>query len=355
MISSEDKRAVLELIDEAVCNGSRLIPACEAADIAVSTYRRWKNRENLTDQRQFAKKICPFELTDEEQQKIIDVCCEDEYKDETPYTIFVKLLEAGIYIASIRSFYRVLGRHGLTKHRSCKHPGVKHSRPPQKVATAPNQVWTWDITWLPTYVKGLFFYLYTIIDIWDKSIVGWAIHEAESDEYAAQLFSSTLYENRLPSVHIHSDNGNPMKGISLLTLLNRLDLVNSYSRPRVSNDNPFIESFFGTLKNHRKYPGKFNSISEAREWAGNFISYYHNHHRHSGINYFTPHQMRSGEYIKLTQIRNDTLTKALAEKPDRWRGRTPKLWNPKHIVILNPENKQQQMEIYAKQKMLQLA
>ena len=332
-----------------------MIPACNATQISVSTYRRWKSREDLNDHRKDSVKSCPSKLSENEDLQIIDTCCNDEHKDETPYTIFVKLLESGIYLASIRTIYRVLNKHGLTKHRSRKRPATRHSKPPQKTATGSNQVWTWDITWLPTAVKGLFFYLYTIIDIWDKSIVGWAVHEAESDEYATELFVSALYENNLPEVHIHSDNGNSMKGISLMTLFDRLDLVNSYSRPRVSNDNPFIESFFGILKKHRKYPGRFKNIAEAREWAGNFISYYHNQHRHSGINYFTPHQMRTGEYRNLTQIRNETLINAFLENPGRWRGKLPKFWKKEHVVILNPENRQHQMEVCAKQKMVQLA
>lgn len=355
MISPEDKRAVLNLIDDAVDSGARLVPACEAAEVSVTTYRRWKARTDLADQRQYAERICSFQLTDEEEQEIIDTCCCDEYKDETPYTIFVKLLEKGTYLASIRTFYRVLNKSGLLKHRSNKRPGHKHIKPPQQTATAPNQVWTWDITWLPTSVNGHFVYLYTIIDIWDKNIVGWEVHDVESDQYAAELFSRALYENGYPAVHIHSDNGNPMKGISLMALLDKLDLVNSYSRPRVSDDNPFIESFFGTLKKHRKYPGRFKGLANAREWAADFIHFYHHHHRHSGINYFTPAQMRSGEYLELTEVRNKTLLNAAQKHPKRWRGRSPKQWKTEHIVILNPANRTKDMESASFQKIVQLA
>ena len=149
-------------------------------------------------------------------------------------------------------------------------------------------------------------------------------------------YSKGLSPNRVsPNVHIHSDNGNPMKGISLLALLYELGCKNSFSRPRVSNDNPYIESFFGTMKTSFKYPGRFKSIEHAREWVAAFVDWYHTQHRHSGIQYFTPQQMRSGEYKKLVSRRNETMLKAVSKNPCRW-SKSIKQWKKDHTVYLNP-------------------
>jgi len=227
--------------------GARLKKCCEVVEISVRTYQRWA-AGRITDKRKGAPKMIPRKLSDLEKQEIIDLCCSDEFKDSNPYEIVITLLEKEKYIASIRSFYRVLKAAKLLHHRSNKRPRSKISTPPEKVATGSNQVWTWDITWLPSVVKGIFYYSYKIIDIWDKNIVGWEIHYTENVEHARSLFQRTLAEQGYPPVHIHSDNGNPMKGVSLLALFDDLGCKNSFSRPRVSNDNPFIESFFGTMK-----------------------------------------------------------------------------------------------------------
>ena len=287
------------------------------------------------DRRKGAVKNIPKKLNEEEKKEIVKISCSEEFKDSNPYEIFITLLERNKYIASISSFYRVLKAAGLIRHRSNKRARAKQSTPPEKTATGSNQVWTWDITWLPSLVKGQFYYSYKIIDIWDKNIVGWAIHETESEEHARNLFQKTLAEQGFPNVHIHSDNGNPMKGMSLLALLYDLGCKNSFSRPRVSNDNPFIESFFGTMKCSFKYPGRFKSIEHAREWVALFIDWYHTKHRHSGIQHFTPWQMRSGNYKKLVSKRNETMLNAFAKNPCRW-SRTIKQWRLKHTVFLNP-------------------
>ena len=164
------------LIQEAQESGARLIKACEALEISISTFERWR-KGNLWDKRKGAIKEVPRKLTEVERQEIIDISCSREYKDLNPYRIHAALLDKGIYIASESSFYRVLRSEGLVRHRGNSRPGTSHSKPPELIATGPNQVWTWDITWLYSHVKGIFFYAYTIIDIWDRSIVSWAIHD----------------------------------------------------------------------------------------------------------------------------------------------------------------------------------
>jgi transposase InsO family protein len=334
LIMVKDREHAVTIIQEAITNGARLKRACDTVEISIRTYQRWKAGE-LKDKRKGAQKRIPRKLTTEEEAKIIRLCCSPEFKDFNPYDIFIILLETGTYIASIRTIYRVLKKANLLHHRSNKKPGTRKSAPKEAVATGPNQVWCWDITWLPTRVKGIFLYSYMIIDIWDKSIVGWSIHEEENEAHAKDLFDQVLAEQGYPDVHIHSDNGNPMKGLSLLALFYFLKISNTYSRPRVSNDNPFIESFFGTMKCSVKYPGRFDTIDEAREWMARFVAYYNTEHRHSGIAYFTPKQMRTGSYKTIVDIRNKTMQEAYRKNPARW-SRNAKQWDKDFTVYLNP-------------------
>jgi len=321
------------LIIEAQNSGARLFKACEVLEISVSTFRRW-SAGNLVDCRKGASKQVPGKLSLEEEQSIINICCSNEYKDDNPYKIHASLLDKGTYIASISSFYRVLRKKGLMTHRGNTKPAQCHSKPPEKIATGPNQVWCWDITWCSSDVRGLFYYAYVIIDIWDRSIVKWAIHDREDDALSEELFKHALRDNNYPDVWVHSDNGNPMKGITLLALFYHLGICNSYSRPRVSNDNPFIESWFKTLKYNVSYPGKFSSIENAREWFAGFVNSYNTDHSHSGVHFITPQQVRNGHYESIVAKRNKVMKKAKNKNPLRW-SRHVKQLPVKHTVKLN--------------------
>jgi transposase InsO family protein len=275
-------------------------------------------------------------LTEEERKRIIDVCCSDEFKDKNPYEIVVILLERGIYIASVRTFYRVLKEEGKLHHRSNRRPPQRSSRPPERKATGPDQVYTWDITYLPTVVKGLFFYAYIIMDIWSREIVGWAVHTSESEEHARELFESIKRRRKLTGVYLHSDNGNPMKASTFTVWLITLGMILSFNRPLVKNDNPYSESLFGTMKRVPGFPRAYETIDAAREWLALFTYWYNNEHRHSGIGYVTPMQRRTGESAKLFKKRNQTLEKAWKEKPQRFPKSGPRFWVEQKIVYLNP-------------------
>lgn len=333
----EDSRVMaVTLIKEAHDSGARLWKACDVLDISVSTFRRW-SAGHLKDNRKDSLKSIPRKLTLEEEQSIVNVCCSKEYKDDNPYKIHASLLDKGTYIASIRSFYRVLKKKGLMSNRGNTRPGQSHSKPPEKIATGSNQVWCWDITWLNSDVRGLYYYAYVIIDIWDRSIVKWAIHDREDDALSKELFQHALRDNSDPDVWIHSDNGNPMKGMTLLALFYTLGICNSYSRPRVSNDNPFIESWFKTLKYDVSYPGKFSSIANAREWFAGFVASYNTRHSHSGVNFITPQKVRSGEYESIVANRNKVMLEAKSKNPQRWSSDVKQL-PEQHVVTLNPVN-----------------
>lgn len=333
LIPKEMRELAVELILEANRNGARIWKACEVLEISVSTFERYRSGK-INDNRKGASKKVPRKLTEEEQNKIVTICCSEEYKDSNPYEIHANLLDKSIYVASISSFYRVLRKNELINHRGKTKPGQRHNKPPQRKATGPNQVWCWDITWITTNIRGLFFFAYVIIDIWDRSIVKWNIHDREDDALAKELFQSALRDNNYPDVFIHSDNGNPMKGVSLMALFYELGICNSYSRPRVSNDNPFIESWFKTLKYNVSYPDKFSSLQDARIWFSNFVDFYNTAHSHSGINFITPQELRQGKYKAISDNRNNTMLEARKKNPLRWSNNTKQL-PVEHVVYLN--------------------
>lgn len=315
-------------------HGARLGPVCKAVGIHPRTYARWK--EQVVDRRKGSAKRNRRALTEEERQQIIEVCTSDRFKDSTPGEIVAILAEEGSYIASERSFYRVLKDAGLLHHRSNSRPARRLHQPPELKATGPDQVYSWDITWLPSQVNGLFWYCYAVIDVWSREIVGWAIHDSEAECHGRELFESIKRRRKLEGVWLHADNGNPMRGATFSVWLASLGMFLSHSRPLVKNDNPYIESFFRTLKYHAAYPGRFATIDQARSWMGDFIDWYNRVHRHSGLGYISPEQRRLGEDIRLFARRNETLWKAYERHPERFPKRGPKTWKSQRVVYLNP-------------------
>lgn len=247
------------------------------------------------------------------------------------------LLNEGIYLASVSTFYRVLKAENLVHHRSNTKPRNGCGKPPEHLATGSDQVYCWDITWLPRTIKGLFFYAYVVIDIFDKTIVGWAVHDEEHDRHAKDLFQRTLQSKTVKLRALHADNSNPMKGITLMALLRELNVEVSHNRPRVSNDNPFIESLFKTLKYRVNYPLRFRDQVHAREWMAGFVNWYNTEHLHSSIGHVTPQQLRTGEAELIFGRRNAVMQQARAAYPERWGSRPAKLWESPKAIVLNPE------------------
>ena len=334
MISLEEKRRALVLVQEATASGSRKEKACETIGVSIKSLQRWFQACTL-DGRKGAEKRVPRKLTEEERQQVKATACEQKYKDLTPYEIVALLAENGSYIASERSFYRILKADGLLHHRGNTKPANRKSEPDELVATGPNQIWSWDITWLKTEVRGLFYYAYVIKDIWTKDIVGWEIHDCEDDALSSAMFKRLKLKHNMKGICLRSDNGNPMRGATMLMTLYNLGVIPSYSRPRVSNDNPFIESLFKTLKYTAGYPGQFKDIEHARTWMANFVNWYNTEHRHSAIGYVTPQQRRSGAYKEIFEKRNDALTAARKRNPERW-GKKLRVWGCDDKVYLNP-------------------
>lgn len=341
MISVPDRQLAISLIQEAVEAGARERLACEEIGLTQRTLQRWRSHGVREDGRPYAKRPSPVnKLSDSEQQQIVETINQPEFKSLPPSQIVPKLADQGTYLASESTFYRVMHKHKQQHHRGrstspTTKPLTSHR------ATGPNQVWMWDITWLAGPVKGLFFYLYLILDLYSRKIVGWEIWEEESAEYASQLIRRTVLREqcviRKNPLILHSDNGSPMKGSTLLETLYSLGITPSRSRPRVSNDNPYAESIFRTCKYRPEYPAKgFSNREEAREWVLRFVRWYNTEHQHSGLNFLTPNQRHQGLAEQIFEQRQEVYEIAKAKHPNRWSGNT-RNWSLDKEVWLNPE------------------
>lgn len=342
MISLEDRMLAIALIDEAVTSGAREFKACEVLGISHRTLFRWRSdKSSREDQRPLVKRKDPSnKLTPKERQEIVDIANPSEFKNMPPSQIVPALADAGTYIASESTMYRVLKEHDMNKHRGntkkpVRRPVSTHS------ADGPNQVWMWDITYLSAGIKGFYFYLYLIIDLFSRKIVGWEVWEKESAEYASivvrkAMMSEKRTHSSIPLV-LHSDNGSPMKGASLLETLYQLGVVHSHSRPRVSNDNAYAESIFKTFKYRPGYPYKgFKSIEAARIWVSDFAKWYNTNHHHSGLNFLTPNQRHDGRGQEILMNRTTVYEEARAKNPERW-AKEIRDWSLEDRVWLNPE------------------
>jgi len=341
MINAPDRRRTVELIEEAVDAGASPKKACEVLEISPRTYKRWTQEgEVKADGRPTAERPEPAnKLTPDERQQVLDICNEEAWQSLPPSQIVPVLADEGIYIASESSFYRILKEADQLHHRGRAQVPKKVSKPRSYKATGPNQVWSWDITFLATTILGTFFRLYLIMDIYSRKIVGWEIHENETADHAALLIRKACLAEGISndSLVLHSDNGSPMKGATMLATLQRLGIVPSFSRPSVSNDNPYSESLFGTMKYTPAYPSKpFESLDAAREWVSEFVHWYNEEHRHSGIQFVTPAQRHSGAEQAILANREIVYEAAKQRNPERWSCGT-RNWEPTGEVWLNPE------------------
>jgi len=326
------------LIDEAVAAGARRWRACEVLGLTVRTVERWGGSDD--DGRHGPNQAPANKLSDTEHRKIIAVATSAEFRDLAPSQIVPRLATRGEYVASESTFYRVLRAEDMQHHRGRARPPT--TRPHEHVADAPWQVASWDITYLRSQLRGQFFYLYLVEDVWSRKILGQEVHDVECSDLAAALVERIRVEAG-PDVDLvgwvlHSDNGGPMKGATMLATLQRLGVVPSFSRPSVSDDNPFIESLFRTMKYCPEYPTNgFASVEQARLWVLRFVAWYNFEHQHSGIGFVTPAERHAGDDIAILAARRDTYARARARHPERWSQHT-RAWKRPATVTLNPEN-----------------
>ncbi|MBI2710062.1 MAG: IS3 family transposase [Actinobacteria bacterium] len=263
----------------------------------------------------------PAALGDDEKDLIVATLCEERFCDLAPAQVYSTLLDEGVYLCSERQMYRVLAERGLVRERRRGgHQRAGSFGVPRLEADRPNKVWTWDITALRGPTKGVRYYLYTIIDIFSRKVVGWSIHAAESEAHACRLIREACRRHGVDrdQLVIHADRGSPMIAGTVAELLNELGVAKSHSRPRVSNDNPFIESHFKTLKYRPDYPDRFDSINHARSWCRRFVHWYNEVHYHSGIGYLRPADLHDGNHTAIVEHRQTTLDAAAAAHPERF-------------------------------------
>lgn len=340
LIPLTERKRYCAWIDEAVANGARQQRACELVGINARTYQRWQQGGELQeDGRLNHTAPAHNRLSDAVRAEILAVINQPEYRDLTPHQIVPMLLDLGRYIASESTFYRVMRELKQLKHRRRSCSGSR-KKPQSLQAQAPNQVYSWDITYLPTPVQGIYFYLYMVMDIFSRKIVGWQVYDTESSSYAADLIEDIARREQIDKQQlvIHSDNGSPMRGATLRARLETLGISPSYSRPRTSNDNPYSEALFKTVKYHYTYPDSpFETLSQARQWVTGFVEGYNNTHQHSALKFVTPEQRHTQQDKDILAQRKAVLEQAKARNPERWNGRKTRNLEATQVVYLNPQ------------------
>ena len=342
MTSAQDRKEIVALIDEAVASGARQVKACAELGLHARTFQRWKSPDGEVreDRRPTTERPAPTNrLTEEERDVIVETCNASEFASRPPSQIVPILADRGTYIGSESSLYRVLRERGQAQRRGRAKPPHRPKPPASFEAKGPCEVWSWDITWLPGPALGVFFYLYMIVDIFSRKIVGWEIHESESAASAAKLLERAVWAEGclIKPVVLHADNGSPMKGATMKVTMGRLGVTASFSRPRVSNDNPFSEALFRTCKYVPDYPTNgFATIEEARLWVQGFVAWYNTEHRHSAIRFVTPDERHRGVDAQILEARREVYQAAKAKNPNRWSG-AARDWTPIGSVWLNPD------------------
>jgi transposase InsO family protein len=280
-------------------------------------------------------------LSEVERQRIVQIANEPRFAELPPARIVPMLADEGTYIASESSFSRVLKTCGQVRHRGRSKTPQRMRPPSTHVATAPRQLWCWDLTFLGSQIVGQWFYLYVILDVYSRKIVGFEVHEQDSSDHAVELLRRTALAEGIHALAekpvLHGDNGATVKATTVLAMLHWLGIKPSYSRPRVSDDNAFIEAFFRTTKYRPKFPSKgFADLDAARCWVREFVSWYNHDHRHSAIRYVSPAERHAGQDRATLARRHLLYTQAREANPRRW-ARHTRNWQPIAVVTLNPE------------------
>ena len=309
--------------------------ACDALDVSrASLYRARRPRSASQNVRR--RGPIPRRLDEAERQRLLDTMHLPEFADQPPTEVYASLLGRGTYLASIRTMYRVLAAVGETKERRNQRAPHAYTKP-SLTATAPNQIWTWDITKLATTQKGVFLMAYVIIDLFSRYVVGWMLAPKECKHLAAQLFAETIARHGIePGLQVHMDRGSAMKSDTLAQLLASLGASRSFSRPRVSDDNPFSESQFKTMKYQPDYPGRFDGELHGRGWLQDFFGWHNDNHHHSSLALFTPADVFFGRVAVVAAARQLALDLAYGDHPERFTHGPPRVALPPAAVHINP-------------------
>ena len=315
--------------------------ACDAMAIPKATFYRHQGKSRVVESRR--RPVPPLALSPIERQTILDVAHEQRFWDATPYQMYATLLDEGQYLGSVRTIYRVLVANNEVKERR-KQVSRPHYQKPELLATAPNKVWSWDITKLKGPAKWNYFHLYVILDIFSRYVVGWMVVHRESATLAKRLIEETCTKQHISEgqLTLHADRGSSMKSKLVAHLLADLGVTKTHNRPHVSNDNPYSESQFKTLKYSPGFPERFGSIQDAREFCQEFFPWYNTVHKHSGIGLMTPEQVHYEQAQEIQEQRAIVLASAFKDHKKRFKGKMPKPFPlPKAAWINKPDKSQE--------------
>lgn len=305
----------------------------------MRSVQRWQ-RGATGDQRRGPKTAPKHQLSEAEKDEVVRLANQPSYRNLSPEQVVAKLADEGVYICSERSLRRVLAERRLDSHRERSKPRTARHKPREYVAREPLRVLSWDITYLKNAsIRGSYFYLYLHVDIWSRRIVAAEVHDTQSTELAAQLLCSlcNLHRIQTDELVVHSDNGAPMKGSTMLATMRALGITSSFSRPSVSDDNAYVEALFRHLKYAPSYPSNgFSDLAQARAWVMRFVAWYNTEHLHSAISLVTPDDRHHGRDIQILSHRRDVYAAARKANPLRWT-KHHRQWNRPDIVILNPD------------------
>ena len=315
------------MIDQAIDELAPIVgtkAACAAVGRPRATHYRWHRKSASPPKPDLVPASQPRALDEVERKEVLRVLHEPEHVDEAPATVYAKLLDNGIYLASTSTMYRILRTEGEVseRRRQAIHPPAKR---PELQAARPNEVWSWDITRLLGPAKWTWFYLYVIIDIYSRHVPGWMLARAERAHLAERLLADTISGQGVArdQLTIHADRGSSMASKPVAHLLADLGVTKSHSRPHVSNDNPFSESQFKTLKYRPEFPERFGSFEDAHAFSSWFFGWYNDEHRHSGIGFHTPADVHYGQAQAIQAHRAEVLDAAYAAHPERFVRKPP--------------------------------
>lgn len=309
--------------------------ACAALDLPRATFYRHQQQPKASEES--TRPTPPLALSAQEKQTALDALHSERFCDLSPYQVYATLLDEGTYLCSIKTFYRLLAARGEVKDRR-RQTSRCHYQKPELLATAPNQVWSWDITKLKGPVKWSYFHLYVIMDIFSRCVVGWMVAHREQAALAKQLINETCQKHNIQAgqLTIHADRGSSMKSKTVAQLMGDLGITKTHSRPHVSNDNPYSEAQFKTLKYCPSFPRRFGSLADARAFCQDFFQWYNNEHKHSGIALLTPAQVHYHEAEDVLRKRSAVLVAAFGKNPARFKGKIPRPTPLPEAAWINP-------------------
>lgn len=347
LISAHDRREIVSLVELGQSKGLSQRQSCEAVGITPRTLQNWRHAPDGDGRLDRSNFTSPRQIPEDLREQIVDRFCKADVRDLSLTQAFYKLLDENKeYWCSLSTLYRLFRARGLNARRAPTREARRRSKPTAYSAQKPNEVWTWDITYLrSSKYTGRFYYAYVIVDVYSRMVVSARVFEADNADFAARFLGDAFrrYGIKPGQLVVHSDNGASMKAAPTLALLEKNGITFSHSRPRVSNDNPYSESFFRTLKYSGDYlypRDGFDNAEEAEQWVQGFVDHYNEHHRHRGIRMVTPGQRYRGEDAEVLRRRRETMLEARRRHPERWITGRVLNCTPIKEVWLNPENGQ---------------